>query len=340
MLGTSARRRIALFSVCALTALVAVAFLVDGSPAEDRAQAAAGPRAIDALVPAPAPVERPVNLRPLLSIDLSDRFPRMAHALTAQRSLLLDSQIVSYYGNPYTAAMGILGSDDLDSVAARLERQAAEYDELNGEAGVIPAIHLVYAVAQYHPTGNGLYLQYVDDETVQRYIALAEERNMLLFIDLQIGHSSVDDEIAKVLPYLEHPLVHLAIDPEFAMRGDDVPGQALGSLSADDIDHAQAVLQALVEREHLPPKLLIVHQFIDSMVSNSSAIQRYDDVELIIDMDGFGPADIKRVKYQRYATRSYAAHAAIKLFLDHDPDLMSEQDVLVLEPRPAVVIYQ
>ena len=35
-----------------------------------------------------------------------------------------------------------------------------------------------------------------------------------------------------------------------------------------------------------------------------------------------------------------AAYAAIKLFFQHDPDLMSEEDVLLLKPRPAVVIYQ
>ncbi|MEX0785756.1 MAG: hypothetical protein WD939_03875, partial [Dehalococcoidia bacterium] len=214
------------------------------------------------------------------------------------------------------------------------------YDSLNGATGVVPAIHLVYGVAQYHPTDNGLYLQYVDDETVERYIDLAAEREMLLFIDLQIGHSTVEAEIEKVARYLEYPNVHLALDPEFAMRGEDVPGQSLGSMDAADIDLAQAALQRLVVDHRLPPKLLIVHQFVDSMVPDGDAIRRYDSVELIIDMDGFGPADVKRVKYQQYAERSYATHAAIKLFFDHDPDLMSEQDVLALEPNPAVVIYQ
>ena len=76
------------------------------------------------------------------------------------------------------------------------------------------------------------------------------------------------------------------------------------------------------------------------MVLDGEAIRRYADVELIVDMDGFGPAEIKRVKYQRYAERPYASRAAIKLFLDHDPDLMSEADVLSLEPTPAIVIYQ
>ena len=269
-----------------------------------------------------------------------DRFPQLATVGTEELTVLADSQIVSYYGNPYTADMGILGQDALETVVAQLEQHAARYDELNGPTSVIPAIHLVYAVAQYHPTDNGNFLQYVDDDDVRRYVALTEERGMLLFLDLQIGRSSVAAELPRVLPYLRSPRVHLAIDPEFAVGATEVPGDQLGSLRAADIDEAQAVLQELVDRERLPPKLLIVHQFSDGMVLDGEEIRRYRDVELIVDMDGFGPAAIKRAQYQQYASRPYAAYAGIKLFFQYDPDLMSEEDVLLLKPRPAVVIYQ
>ncbi len=163
---------------------------------------------------------------------------------------------------------------------------------------------------------------------------------MLLFLDLQIARSTVAAELEKVLPYLRHPQVHLALDPEFAVSGRAVPGAVIGSLQAEDIGHAQAMLQALVLEERIPPKLLMVHQFIDDMVVGGGAIQPYPDVELIIDMDGFGPPDVKRATYERYAGRPYADHAAIKLFLQHDTDLMSERDVLRLELTPATVVYQ
>jgi hypothetical protein len=279
-------------------------------------------------------------LRPLLTIDLKERFPRLAPVQAPPRPILEDSQIISYYGNPYTPDMGILGADTLENVATQLEELAERYDALNGPTGVVPALHVVYAVAQRYPTDDGLYLQYVDDADVERLLELTEERGLLLFLDLQIGRSSVMAELEKVLPYLRYPQVHLAIDPEFAMTSSEVPGVHLGSLRAADINAAQAALQELVETEGLPPKLLIVHQFVDSMMPDGDAIQRYTNVELIIDMDGFGPAEIKRVKYERYAARPYASRAAIKLFFDYDPDLMSEEDVLSLEPRPAVIIYQ
>ena len=338
MLAASADRRFSLLLAGALAGIVALG-VATGYDASATPAPLHPPNA-RALVLPPPPIDPPRLLEPLLTIDLAGRFPEMAVTLAPTRSLLPDSQIVSYYGNPASAAMGILGTADIETIADALAEQAARYDRLNGDIDVIPAIHPVYAVAQAQPTDNGLYLSYVNDATVQRYLKLTEERGMLLFLDLQIARSTVAAEVEKVLPYLRHPQVHLALDPEFAVSGRAVPGAVIGSLNANDIGEAQAMLQALVLEERIPPKLLMVHQFIDDMVVGGDAIQPYPDVALIIDMDGFGPPDVKRATYERYAERPYAAHAAIKLFLQHDTDLMSERDVLRLEPTPAIVVYQ
>ena len=330
-----------LFLACALAALVALG-MATGRGLGDEVAAAAVPPARPtgtgvgtnaALVPAPA-------LPPLPTTSLAERLLRRALTAAPEHPVLADRQIISYYGNPSTGEMGILGAADLETVAAQLEEHAARYDRLNGATDVVPALHLVYAVAQYHPTTNGLYLQYVSDADVRRLLALTEERGMLLFLDLQIGRSTVEAELRKVLPYLRYPQVHLAIDPEYAVGSTEVPGEALGSLAAADVDRAQDALQRLVRAEGLPPKLLIIHQFVDSMVPDADAIQRYPDVELIIDMDGIGLAAIKRANYQRYAALPYAFHVGIKLYFQHDPDLMPEEEVLSLEPRPVVIIYQ
>jgi hypothetical protein len=335
-----AERRFLLLLAVILCAAVALAAF--GGRAAERWPVAAG-RSQAAAQPSTAravPFSPQAAFRPLLSNDAATRFGRLALALLPPQPVLAQSQIVSYYGSPYAPEMGILGTDDPETLAARLAELAGHYDQLNGALGVVPALHLVYGVAQYHPTTNGLYLQYADDADVRRYLEVAIENDMLLFLDLQIGRSSVEQEISRVLPFLRHPDVHLAIDPEFAVRAGEVPGRELGSLRASDIDRAQAALQRLVDEAGLPPKLLVVHQFADSMVPDGEAIRRYPGVELIIDVDGFGLAAVKRATYLRYAVRSYAAHAAIKLFFDHDPDLMSAEDVLLLRPRPAIIIYQ
>ena len=338
MTAVSADRRL---SILLLGSIVAFVTLTVAVPPDNSAEATSRQTtASDRVVLPSTPVDPPRPLEPLWLTNLATRFPSMTAVVASRFSVLAQNQIVSYYGNPYTELMGILGSDDLEAVADLLETHAARYDKLNGPLDVIPAIHLVYAVAQPHPTDNGLYLQYVDDETLDRYLALTEERDMLLFLDLQIGRSSVADEIEKVLPYLSRPNVHLALDPEFAVDSRYAPGDIIGSLDADDIDIAQTMLQDLVLAERLPPKLLMVHQFLDEMVLAGDTIDYFPGVELIIDMDGFGPAAVKRATYEEYAGRPYAAYAAIKLFFEYDLDLMSEEDVLFLKPTPAVVIYQ
>lgn len=249
-------------------------------------------------------------------------------------------QVVSYYGTPDTPEMGILGAHEPARVADLVVAHARRYDELNGPLGVRPAFHLVYAVAQDQPTPNERYLRHVGETALAEYVSLARERGFLLVLDLQIGRSTVERELRRIAPYLRLPFVHVALDPEFAVGPDEVPGQDIGSLDAADINQAQQMLQAIVVRERLPPKILIVHQFLDSMVTGADVIERYPGVELVIDMDGFGPAAVKKAKYGRFASGGYAERAGIKLFFGYDPDLMSEAEVLDLRPRPVVVIYQ
>ena len=72
---------------------------------------------------------------------------------------------------------------------------------------------------------------------------------MLLFLDAQIGHSTVRDSVAHLLPYPEDESVHLALDPEFAMgSGGGAPGSRIGSLDATDVNAAIDPLVELVDR--------------------------------------------------------------------------------------------
>lgn len=249
---------------------------------------------------------------------------------------LTDSQILSYYGNPYVDTMGILGELPPEELVARLQEHARLYDSLNGPRGVQPALHLVYATAQSEPYPEGLYLLYVDGETLEEYIDLACREGLLIFLDLQIGLSDVETELAKIMPYLERPHVHAALDPEFAMPAGEVPGESIGSLDAADVNAAQAVLQRFLDTQDLPDKVLIVHQFTHGMLTRPELIEDYPRVSLVIDMDGFGPSEIKRVKYGWFAAP--AEHSGIKLFFRQDEDLMSETDVLGLDPD--LIIYQ
>ena len=253
----------------------------------------------------------------------------------ADGSILSRGQILSYYGNPYSRDMGILGELDPDDLIAELEAHSRRYDLLNGPAPVQAALHIVQAVAQPLPGPDGLYLQHLDDATLAEYIARACNRGMLVFLDLQIGRSDVRTEVERIATYLALPNVHLALDPEFAMPPGEAPGDAIGSLRGDDINVAQELLADIAAKTGRE-KILIVHQFLESMILQPEALRDVRGVRLVIDMDGFGPADIKEVKYGWFTGQT--EHAGIKLFFHHDPDLMSEERVLALQPD--IIIYQ
>jgi len=258
----------------------------------------------------------------------------------AGASLLADNTLVAYYGSPRQPAMGILGEYDAEAIAWLLIERAKRFDALNGDTGVVPVLHLVYGVAQPETAADGLYLRYVDDRTVRQYLDLARRYGFALVLDLQIGHSTALTEVRKILPYLEEPDVHVALDPEFALAGGAKPGAAIGTLDASDINAVQWLLAEFAHRRNLPKKVLIVHQFEATMISDAMAIERRSGVDLVIDMDGYGPAEIKVAKYAHYGAASYAPFGGIKLFLRHDPDLMTEEQLLDIKPRPAFFLYQ
>lgn len=257
----------------------------------------------------------------------------------APRSVFQSCQVIAYYGYPGVPVMGILGSADPDTVVDQLLSQAAEYDATNGERTVAPALELIYAVAQGSQTDDGTYLYRMPDELVREYLEVAERRDLLVILDIQMGHSTVEAEIPHVLEYLKNPRVHLALDPEFATPG-EVPGTIIGGMDAEEINRAQEMLARLVEEEGLPNKILVVHQFDYVMIRNKEALRQVPGVDLVVDMDGFGWADDKIGGYQRFVNEDGAPHGGFKLFYDQDIDLMTPEQVNLLDPQPDVVIYQ
>jgi hypothetical protein len=137
-------------------------------------------------------------------------------------------------------------------------------------------------------------------ELIEEVAGWAADNDLLLILDVQVGRSTVADELAVLLPYLSRPDVHLALDPEFAMGGSQVPGETIGSLDGSDINAAVRSLAELVEAECLPPKVLIVHQFLPSMVTNPELIESDPRVQVVRVMDGFGAPATKITKYTTF----------------------------------------
>mgnify|MGYP006915177737 CR=1 FL=1 len=139
---------------------------------------------------------------------------------------------------------------------------------------------------------------------------------------------------------MRRPHVHLALDPEFAIRDGETPGIHIGELTAEQIRTAQGVLAAIVREEGLPPKVLIVHQFREDMIIGKTRLGPVPGVQLVIDADGFGTPKLKEESYDYLVRLQPVGFAGFKLFYRQDQPVMSARDVLSLDPPPDLIIYQ
>ena len=163
---------------------------------------------------------------------------------------------------------------------------------------------------------------------------------MPLFLDYQFGRTSIEDELAAAEPWMAHPHVHLALDPEFKMRPDELPGVDIGQITGADVTLAQEWLVDLCARSGLPPKVLMVHQFHYSMIEDKEVIAPVPGVQLVVDMDGHGPPWMKLESYEVVITQQPIEYHGIKLFYPFDEPLMSPAEVVALDPSPDLIIYQ
>ena len=145
-------------------------------------------------------------------------------------ALLPDYRIVTFYGHPHDPNMGIVGEYAMDDLATMIRAQSADYAAADPSRPVIPAFELITTVAQRVPGNDGTYILDTDHETLKTYIDYAAQHEMLVFLDLQIGRGTVENEIEKVRDLLALPNVHLALDPEFAVAEGEVPGEYIGSV--------------------------------------------------------------------------------------------------------------
>ncbi|MEZ4554051.1 MAG: hypothetical protein R3B59_09100 [Dehalococcoidia bacterium] len=132
--------------------------------------------------------------------------------------LLERSQVVTLYGYPGVPAMGDLGGYTPDEAAAEVRRLAWVYDALNGERGAVGALHVVVSVAHPAPLADGSYLSHLDPAVIAEYVEAARRNGVLLVLDTQLGMVDPVEEARRLEPFLVEPFVHLALDPEFAMR--------------------------------------------------------------------------------------------------------------------------
>jgi hypothetical protein len=260
-------------------------------------------------------------------------------------SLLPRNRIVAYYGNPLSKKMGVLGEYPKDEMLKKLDGEVAKWAKADPSHPVIPALHLIATVAQGAPGKNGLYRLQMRDSMVNEIYSWIKAKHGVFFIDVQVGKSTLQAELPRLRPFLENPDVHLAVDPEFSMAPSGaVPGTKIGTLDAKDINWAVNFLDEIAKSKNLPPKILIVHRFTRKMVTNAHDIHYTPHVQVVMDMDGWGPPWLKFDSYHDYIKREPVQFTGFKLFYHNDTKkgnaMLTPAEVLRLNPKPLYIQYQ
>ena len=160
--------------------------------------------------------------------------------------------------------------------------------------------------------------------------------------DLQTGRSRFDDQAREYEFLWRRPNVGLALDPEWRFDAPGRPGDGrIGSVSAAEINATVDYIDGLIRRDNLPPKMLIVHQFTPSMIQQKSAIRGTPNVQIVIQMDGFGSLTLKRGSYARVVNDLPAgALTGWKNFFTEDRPTPTPQQTMANTPPPSFVSYQ
>lgn len=254
----------------------------------------------------------------------------------ARSSLFDDYTVVSFYGRAFTpnasmdstAILGRLGLyDDFDAFHAEATAYAQQVDAHNGEKGVIPAMNIIYELAtQSKELGGGTFLLNVDaylkaceaGSLEEDYIKPAEEKGVFVFLDNQLGLSSVREQTEKMLPFLRYENVHFFFDAEFHVYAEQyasgavtIPGRpSPGQIDADDINRSLVLVHDYKLEQGITREVIVgLHGFQDVNVQGDlrDMIIRKNDIvvppgiDVVIDADGFSPYENSQsVKWEKY----------------------------------------
>jgi len=295
-----------------------------------------------------APVDSAAYYNKLKSIangDTTGLWPIKNKIVPQAGAILPFKRIVAYYGNLYSKKMGILGEVPPKELWRRLNIELAAWRKADPATPVQPAIHYIAIVASGSPLKDGKYRSRMPEHQIDSALAIAKMGNAIVFLDIQVSLSNVQTEVPTLEKYLKMPNVHLGIDPEFSMKDGSKPGKRIGTMDATDVNFCSDYLAKLVRNNHLTPKILIVHRFTQGMLRNYKNIKLHPEVQIVMNMDGWGEPTLKHSTYKLYIYKEPVQFTGFKLFYKNDikkaPNrMLTPADLMKLRPQPIYIQYQ
>lgn len=329
----------------------ALVLVTDPPPAAAATARAAGARVVT------VPGADPRAERDLLGVDVPDQVvalgaafgpadrlaQRLAVAATGTelpgggQLLFPGRRMVALYGHPGTPALGVLGEQPVDAAVERARALAQDYAAVVEEP-VVPAFELISTVADSGPGPDGDYSAEAEVEFLRPWVDAAAAAGMYVLLDLQPGRTDFVTQARRYAELLEQPHVGLALDPEWRLG----PGQRhLEQIGSVDVDEVNAVITWLADlsRDHaLPQKLLLLHQFRLSMITDRPRLDMTrDELAVLIHADGFGTPQLKLDTWNAlHADAPPGVWWGWKNFYDEDQPTFTPEQTMTIGPQPPV----
>jgi hypothetical protein len=258
------------------------------------------------------------------------------------QTLFPQSFMVALYGSPGTAALGVLGEQDVDAAITRAEQHAAPYADLV-DGTVVPAFEIIATVASSVAGPDGNYSTELAVEDLRPWVEAAGEAGLYVVIDLQPGRTDFVTQAELYRSLLEQPHVGLALDPEWRLDPGQVHLTQIGSVDVEEVNRVVTWLADLTREQRLPQKLLVLHQFrLDMLPGRERLDLSRDELAVMVHADGQGSQGDKQATWR--ALRQGAQESlwwGWKNFYDEDsPMLTPEQTVQQVDPLPQLISYQ
>ncbi|HEY7226416.1 MAG TPA: hypothetical protein VH561_22820 [Micromonosporaceae bacterium] len=250
-------------------------------------------------------------------------------------------RLVAIYGHPGDTILGVLGEQDIDASVERAKQVAAPYDALFDEP-VVPTFEIIVTVASGSAGSDGNYSNEFPVDKFRPWIEAAQQAGIYVVLDLQPGRTDFLTQAKKYQELLLEPNVGLALDPEWRMGPNQVPGGPIGHVSAQEINATGAWLAGLVRDHNLPQKVFILHWFFLSSIQNPKQVKtNYDELGMLIQMDGQGGAGQKR---DTWAALHNNAPSGIrwgwKNFYDEDHPTFTPEETVATAVGAVYISYQ
>ena len=284
-------------------------------------------------------------LTKLANGDTTGRWPVKNQPVPLPGSILPFKRIVVYYGNLHSKKMGALGEYPPKEMWSRLNAEVKRWEKADPSTPVQAGVHYIAAVASGTPGKDGKYINRMGDKQIDSVLAIAKMHNGIVFLDIQVALSDIKHELPRLEKYLKLPQVNLGIDPEFSMKGGDIPGKRIGTYDAADINYCSQYLVDLIKKYNLPPKVFTVHRFTKKMVTNYQNIKLHPEVQMVMHMDGWGEPDLKLGTYRYFIQNEPVQFTGFKLFYKNDIKkaphrMMTPEELMKLKPVPSYIQYQ